>query len=305
MNNVQLAIGMVRSRDEGRVHRDVLGSAGAREQPDLCRGVFPGRDQLLPAGQDNVHRGKRGCQTPIALVRDQHDRAGLGDQRVGAGHPDLGLGEHSPQLLPSNAGHLADVFPRHRSTHVGLEQPAHLLPALVDGGHHHVGRRLVCKLDDPLAQIRLDRVHAGRLKRLVEEDLLRHHGLALGEERGAPSPAKLDDVAHGIVGGCRLVHGRPRRLGRRLEARELLCAVAEGLPFRGSQPLALASKGRRRHTERGLGPPVLEGGAACRAIGPLEVEEVPPELAVGQRLAVTLDEWGDRAAHGSASSRNM
>src|SRR5215471_9529001 len=89
---------------------------------------------------------------------------------------------------------------------------------LLDGRHDHVRRRLVGELDDPFAEVRLHRLHARRLESVIQEDLLGHHRLALGEQGGPTPPAELDDVADGIGRGRRLVDDRARRLRRLLEA---------------------------------------------------------------------------------------
>ena len=63
-------------------------------------------------------------------------------------------------------------------------------------GRDDVARRLARDLDDIFAEIGLDHLDPGGLEMRVEPDLLRHHGLALGDEaRARVSAEPQHDVA--------------------------------------------------------------------------------------------------------------
>ena len=61
------------------------------------------------------------------------------------------------------------------------EEFGHLLAGEVDGGHDHVRRAFVAELDDPFAQVGLRHLEAFLFQVVVEEGLLRGHGLALDD----------------------------------------------------------------------------------------------------------------------------
>lgn len=62
--------------------------------------------------------------------------------------------------------------------------------------------RLVRKLDDVLAQVRLHHFHAGRQQGLVEGNLLAHHGLALGDRASPALAADAGNDTAGLLGEC-------------------------------------------------------------------------------------------------------
>jgi hypothetical protein len=60
-----------------------------------------------------------------------------------------------------------------------------------------VARVLAAQLDDVLAEIGLDRRDAGLGHRLVERDLLAHHGLALGDRLGVQPAGRICSTSGG------------------------------------------------------------------------------------------------------------
>jgi hypothetical protein len=65
-----------------------------------------------------------------------------------------------------------------------------LLLVEMDHRSDDVARSLAPDLDDVLAKIGLCHLDAGSFEMGVEADLLRYHGLALGDEAGARVPAE-------------------------------------------------------------------------------------------------------------------
>ena len=70
-----------------------------------------------------------------------------------------------------------------------------LLLVEVDDGGDDVARRFAPDLHDILAEIGLDHLDAGGFEMGVEPDLLRHHGLALGDELGARLAAERSTMS--------------------------------------------------------------------------------------------------------------
>ena len=128
----------------------------------------------------------------------------------------------------------------------------------MDRRHDHVRRRLPSELDDPLAQVSLDHLDAGRLERVVEEQLLRDHRLALRHESGPAPLAQVDDVAHGILGRGRFIDNRAGGLGGRLESRELGRSLVERDALGAGEPRALAAEAGLGHAQPALLLEVLE-----------------------------------------------
>ena len=104
-----------------------------------------------------------------------------------------------------------------------------LLPGLVDGGGDDVARGLVGELDDVLAEVRLDDLEARLLERLVEGDLLPHHGLALGDGARPRLAADVDDAGPRRGGVRGPVHLPARGGDLRFEALEVEIEVREGV----------------------------------------------------------------------------
>ena len=95
-------------------YRRVL--SAPREDAHLRDGVGRRGQDLLDARGHHVHRGQARREAPVALVRDEHDRARLGDERVRARDADARAEEARAQLLPRGEHHGRDV--------VRVERPA-------------------------------------------------------------------------------------------------------------------------------------------------------------------------------------
>ena len=101
-------------------------------------------------------------------------------------------------------------------------------PAQMDRGRDDVARGLAADLHQIFAEIGLDHFEARRLEMRVEADLLRHHRLALGDERAPPSSRQRPRMmSRASRRGLRPVHVRARRRGLRLEGLEVEVEIRE------------------------------------------------------------------------------
>ena len=125
-------------------------------------------------------------QVAIALVGDDDDAAGLGDQEIGAGDADIGGEEFLAQL----GARLGQRVSRGSSrTRVGWQmrvrrggsRPRPVLAVQMEGGRDDVARRLVAELDDVFAEIGLDRRDAVGFEASLSPISSRDHRLALGD----------------------------------------------------------------------------------------------------------------------------
>ena len=69
------------------------------EQGQHGREILEAREDLLDGHERDVDPGQRGREAAIALVGDQHDRAGVGAHEVRAAHAEVGGQELAAQLL--------------------------------------------------------------------------------------------------------------------------------------------------------------------------------------------------------------
>ncbi len=100
--------GAPRAGDERRVGGELLARARARQQPQQRPRVVERRHHLLDGGEHDVHLGQRQRQVGVAFVGDDDGRAGLGDEKVGAGDADVGrkkfLAQHAARLRHEGLG---------------------------------------------------------------------------------------------------------------------------------------------------------------------------------------------------------
>jgi hypothetical protein len=198
-----------RSGGERGVAGDLLTGGASCQQAQQGGGVFQVRHHLLDTGGDDVHPGQGVGEIPVALVGDDDVGAGLGDEEVGAGDAHVGvqvlLAQHLAGLV-DDVGDLGEPFGQAILGVVFVEQVGDLALGLVHGGRDDVAGRFARQLDDVLAEIRLDGLHARRLQGLVHSDLFAHHGLALGDALGARLVADLHHDALRVLGGLCPVH---------------------------------------------------------------------------------------------------
>ena len=199
------------------------------------------RQDLLDAGDDDVHPGEGVAEVAVAFVGHDDRRARLRDEEVRPGDPDVGAEEVAPQHL-ARPGDQLRVPKAGRAEAKGSvvlrEEVADLLAGLVDRGGDDVARGLARELDDVLAEVGLDDLEVRFLECLVEGDLLPHHGLALGHGAGARPPTDVDDAGSCLGRVRRPVHLPARGGDLRLEALEVEVEVREGVLLDASGRLA-------------------------------------------------------------------
>ena len=198
-----------RTGDHVEIRRDVLPRGRTGEQRVERRHMVEPLHHLLDARHGNVHRWNRGAHAAVALVLHQTQRAGLGHREVHPRQPDVRLQEllpqHAPPDLDERVHTVGVVNPRNP---LG-KQPGNLLARLVNGGHDDVRRLLASELHDVLAHVRLQRIHASSLRRMVELDLLAHHRLALDHVPRSVRPADVQNDARRFLRRGSPVHPHP------------------------------------------------------------------------------------------------
>ncbi|TLD47099.1 MAG: hypothetical protein FAZ92_00607 [Accumulibacter sp.] len=255
-------------------------------------------DDLLDAGDRDVHVRHRRAHATVALVLDQAQRAGLGNGEVDSRETDLGCHELLTQHRAADADQLVDRFGVAGTRHLVGEQAGDLLLRLVDRRHDDVRRLLAIELDDVLAHVTLERLHAGIGHRMIELDLLADHRLALDHQFRRVPTGDVDDDPVRLVRGFGPVHADAVLAQPALEQLE---------QFRQARQTVLADL----FGERAL---TLEGSQIGKLRRPLADQEVhraakaAAQVLVGNRLGRALAELagGNEAewlyAHGSSSS---
>jgi hypothetical protein len=157
---------------------------------------------------------------------------------------------------------------------IGLD----LIAVEVDGRRDDMARPFMADLDDVFAEVRLRDVDAFGFERGVQRDLLRHHGLALGDAPGSHLAADAEHDVAGVLGGCRPMNdaaGRGHLLLIRFQVKvemgqrvilDVLCRRAEGIEFRKRVACAgtLADEAATGVLQRAL---KIGVGQRCRGIG--------------------------------------
>lgn len=188
---------------------------------------------------------------PFALVFDQPQGAGVRRGEVDAGQADIGADERLPQRAAAGLDQRVDVLGIGRVGNMPLEQRGDVALGLVDRRHHDMRRLLARQLDDVLAHVRLDAVHAALGQVMVQLDLLAGHRLALDHAPGLPCCRDAVDDAVGLVGGLGPVdlhtggaelllqlHQQVRQVGERMLAYRF-AQIAQPLQFIGVGKLRL------------------------------------------------------------------
>mgnify|MGYP003668516988 CR=1 FL=1 len=126
-----------------------------------------------------------------------------------------------------------------RAVVVRGEQFGDLLLGLVYGGRDDVRGWLLGELDDVLAQIGLDHLHAVGDQRLVQADLLGDHGLALGHRLRVVTLADFEHDAPRLGRVARPVHVTAGGRDRRLVLLEVVVEVFQDVVLQPLGPLAM------------------------------------------------------------------
>ncbi len=267
-----LLVARRRTLNEGRVDGDALCRRAAGEQPELAHGIGIRRHQLLDPGQYDVHRRDGRRQPTVALVGAHHHRAGLGNERVRARDAHAGPEEDVPDGVTRGPHLLGDVLAGDLATQMLGDDVANLLARQVDRRHHHMARPLVPQLDDPLAEIGFDNLHAEVAEVVVELDLLADHRLRLGDDLDLMIRRDLRDDPIRLVGVLGEVDDRAGRLCRLDELAEVVVDVVDRLSLGALHRVPHALELDVGHHVGAVTPPRL-----------LEVGEAHRESLVGHR----------------------
>ena len=189
-----------RPADERGVRREPLGRGVARQHLQRRQGVIDRGHQLVEPRERHMDTRQRVDETPVALVRDDGDRARLRDAEVRTGEAHVGFMELRLQLPPRDLHEPLHVLMILLLARHLLELVCHLVARKVDGRQHHVRGAFAAQLHDPFAKIRLADVNAVLLEMRVQPDLFRRHGLGLHHALHAVLRRDLRDDRAGLGG---------------------------------------------------------------------------------------------------------
>ena len=87
--NTVRVVSSFRSGHERSVNGKGLANCRPRQKAQQCCCIVESRNDLFNTTDDDVHTWLRHAKIAVPLVGDNHGRAGLGDQKVRAGNPDV------------------------------------------------------------------------------------------------------------------------------------------------------------------------------------------------------------------------
>ena len=171
-----------RPRDQLRVARQALAGTAPSEQLEERREISERRHEPLDPGDRDVHLRQRRDEPRVPLVRHRHDRPGLGNREVRAGHAHVRIEEDLPELAPGRPA----SAPRARPGPAG-PRPARRARRPPPSSSRSPARRCEPGARRPSWRMYSPRsVSTGRmpagLERIVQADLLGRHRLRLGDE---------------------------------------------------------------------------------------------------------------------------
>ena len=155
-----------------------VGRAG--QQREQRRHVLELFDDLLDAGDGDMHRRRRGAMRPLPSFSTRHSVPVSATAKLTPERP-MSASNFS-QHLAADLDQRIDVVGVIDARHVLGEQAGDLLLGLVDGRHDDVRRLFASQLDDVFAHVRFQRTDAGRFGGVVQLDFLADHRLALDHQ---------------------------------------------------------------------------------------------------------------------------
>ena len=167
-----------RAVDEVGVGGQFLAGAAAGQEVQKQRQVVDPRQHLFDPHQGDVDRRRGGREPGVALVLDQHERAGVGHGEIAAGNAHAGLQILVAEVAAGDGRQFLVLFGEGLAEFLG-EEPAHVGGRHVNGRRDDVDRPLAGQLHDVFAQVGLDRADARGREHVVELHLLGHHRLRL------------------------------------------------------------------------------------------------------------------------------
>ena len=147
---------------------------------------------------------------PFPSDSTTRDRSGLRDREVRAGDGDAGAEERLAEVLPRGREQRLRVVGEPRLPERLAEQLGDLGTAAVERRDERVRRPLARQLDDPLGEIRLDRLESRLRERVVEPELVGREGLHLHDLARAAARDEADDDLVRLGGVACPVHLAPR-----------------------------------------------------------------------------------------------
>ena len=193
-----------------RVH--ALTGGRARQQLEEDLEVVVARQDLLDADEGDERVGQGQAHAAVALGLDDDERAGVGEDEVGARDGDLGAQELLAQVQAGRVGQLGrvgrDVLGARTAVvlHLAQEDLADLGAIAVDARYDDVAGAVVAELDDELGQVGLPGRDALLLEVLVQVGLLGGDRLDLHDLLDALGLGDVADDAVGLVGVAGPVH---------------------------------------------------------------------------------------------------
>ena len=200
------ALRAVAGRDAGPkrgVGIHALAGGGASQELEHDLDILETGQHLLDSGQGNQGAGQRKAHAAVALGLNHHDRAGFGDEEVGAadGRRDGQklLAEISACRVGQNLWVVGEVL----EPHAPGEDFAHLRAIDVQSGDDDVRGFFFAQLQDDFCQVGFENADARGLEKGIQLNLGRGHGLDLDDLDGVFLAQQVeDDLARlGGIGG--------------------------------------------------------------------------------------------------------
>ena len=266
LRTVDLA-GAARARDHRHVVRERLAGRVRREQRAAAIATSAKRGITFSIRHDrDVDARQRRAEPAVALVRDEHERAGVGGGEVHAGDADVGLGRNSPQPVR------APTPSAPRARRAGSSPASRASTSRICGSVLWIAGVIMCDGRSPASCTMYSprsvstRVMPVRFERVAEVDLLGRHRLALHDACARPARCARSSTTRRGVRRVWCTGARPRRAIERRSSRSSQPsrsrASRAGSPRRGP-----SSSGVRRRTRPAVPRRMSRLRSACCSSG--------------------------------------
>ena len=187
--------------DDVGIARQRLTGTATGQQVEHQIGIFPTLHDALHAHHGHMDPGQRGAHTTIALVLHQKNGPSFGDGQIAAADTQIGVEKLLPQRFAGEGVEHFGVMANAPGIGAFIKDPLDVVAVQVHRRGNDVTGRVVVELDDPLPQICLHHLTAGRLEVGVEGCFFGGHGLALDNRTRAYG---LGNAQDGVVGSARI-----------------------------------------------------------------------------------------------------